>query len=146
MPAPISDPRTAQVVRYFETLTPASLDSGLAIYTDDARFKDPFNDVRGRAAIRVIFAHMFDTLTEPRFTVLTTITEGDQAFLTWDFSFKRQPTGTAMLIHGGTHLHFASDGRVTAHRDYWDAAEELYAKLPVLGALMRWLRGKLSAS
>lgn len=26
------------------------------------------------------------------------------------------------------------------HRDYWDAAEELYEKLPVLGDLMRWLR------
>jgi steroid delta-isomerase len=26
------------------------------------------------------------------------------------------------------------------HRDYWDAAEELYEKLPVLGALMRWLK------
>ena len=26
------------------------------------------------------------------------------------------------------------------HRDYWDAAEELYEKLPLLGALMRWLK------
>jgi hypothetical protein len=24
--------------------------------------------------------------------------------------------------------------------DYWDAAEELYEKLPVLGGLMRWLK------
>ena len=26
------------------------------------------------------------------------------------------------------------------HRDYWDAAEELYEKLPILGGLMRWLK------
>jgi hypothetical protein len=26
------------------------------------------------------------------------------------------------------------------HRDYWDAAEELYEKLPVVGSLMRWLK------
>jgi hypothetical protein len=26
------------------------------------------------------------------------------------------------------------------HRDYWDAAEELYEKLPVLGGLMRFLK------
>ncbi|MGO1254794.1 MAG: nuclear transport factor 2 family protein, partial [Alcaligenes aquatilis] len=31
-------------------------------------------------------------------------------------------------------------------RDYWDAAEELYAKLPLLGLLMRWLRRKVSSS
>jgi hypothetical protein len=29
---------------------------------------------------------------------------------------------------------------ITLHRDYWDAAEELYEKLPVLGGLMRWLK------
>ena len=45
-------------------------------------------------------------------------------------------------IHGGSHLRFAPDGRIAEHRDYWDAAEELYAKLPVIGALMRWLRAR----
>ena len=30
--------------------------------------------------------------------------------------------------------------RITLHRDYWDAAEELYEKLPLLGTLMRWLK------
>jgi hypothetical protein len=29
---------------------------------------------------------------------------------------------------------------VAYHRDYWDAAEELYEKLPVLGGLMRFLK------
>ena len=31
-------------------------------------------------------------------------------------------------------------GRITLHRDYWDAAEELYEKLPLVGGLMRWLK------
>jgi hypothetical protein len=35
---------------------------------------------------------------------------------------------------------FAPDGRVIRHRDYWDAAQELYEKMPVIGGLMRWLR------
>jgi hypothetical protein len=29
---------------------------------------------------------------------------------------------------------------VSEHRDYWDAAEELYEQIPVLGAVMRWLK------
>jgi len=33
---------------------------------------------------------------------------------------------------------------VTLHRDYWDAANELYAQLPLIGALMRWLRRQLA--
>ena len=37
-------------------------------------------------------------------------------------------------------LVFNEQGLVTMHRDYWDAAEELYEKLPLLGGLMRWLK------
>jgi hypothetical protein len=29
---------------------------------------------------------------------------------------------------------------VALHRDYWDAAEELYEKLPWVGGVMRWLK------
>jgi ketosteroid isomerase-like protein len=139
------DARTAQVIDAFETLTRDSLNKLLRCYADDARFKDPFNDVRGRDAIRSIFAHMFDTLIAPRFTVIEAITQGDQAVLTWDFTFGRRGAAAPMTIHGATHLRYADDGRITLHRDYWDAAEELYAKLPLLGALMRWLRRRLSA-
>lgn len=40
----------------------------------------------------------------------------------------------------GSHLHWDAEGRTVMHRDYWDAAEELYEKLPLLGGLMRWLK------
>ena len=49
-------------------------------------------------------------------------------------------------MHGATQLTFAPDGRVNLHRDYWDTAEELYAKLPLIGTLVRWLTRKLSAT
>ena len=82
------------------------------------------------------------TVDAPRFVVLDAIEQGSGAFLTWEFRFrmKRFDTATTQVIRGATHLRFAADGRVAMHRDYWDAAEELYEKLPVLGSLMRWLR------
>jgi hypothetical protein len=48
--------------------------------------------------------------------------------------------GEPWTIRGATHLRFAADGRIRYHRDYWDAAEELYAKLPVIGAMTRLLQ------
>jgi steroid Delta-isomerase len=144
--APVDrDPRTAAVAQFFETLSHASLAGLDRVYADDARFKDPFNDVQGIPAIRAVFEHMFATLIDPRFIVLEAVTEGDQAFLSWDFSFRRRSGDAPLRIHGATHLRFAADGRVSLHRDYWDAAQELYAKLPVLGALMRWLQKRLAA-
>lgn len=132
------DPRTQAVSAYFERLTPAELARLGEVYAPHASFKDPFNEVHGVDAIRAIFEHMYRALEAPRFVVTRAVSEGDDAFLTWDFHFVAR--GTALTVRGATHLRFAPDGRVAVHRDYWDAAEELYEKLPVLGALMRWLR------
>ena len=144
-PAPRhADARIQQLVHLYETLAPQDLlpQGRLAqIYRADARFKDPFNQVQGLPAITAIFEHMFRTLDNPRFQVLQVVAEGDDAFLTWDFSFGRpaQPGGR-LRIHGASHVKFAADGQIHTHRDYWDAAEELYEKLPWIGALMRWLK------
>jgi steroid Delta-isomerase len=128
---------------YFEGLTRADLARIDTIYTPDARFKDPFNEVQGTPAIARIFEHMFDTLDSPRFIVHQAVQDGAQCFLTWDFRVQR--AGGEMTIRGASFLLLAADGRIADHRDYWDAAEELYEKLPVLGALMRWLKRRLSA-
>ena len=60
----------------------------------------------------------------------------------WEFHFRfrRFDTVTTQVVRGGSHIRLAPDGRITEHRDYWDAAEELYEKLPGLGSLMRWLK------
>ncbi|WP_159911314.1 nuclear transport factor 2 family protein [Pantoea sp. 18069] len=144
MPLFSSDPRMAAVVTAYEALRPETVPALLALYSPQARFKDPFNEVQGRAAIGCVFQHMFDTLGAPRFIVGQAVSEGDAGFLTWEFLFERAG-GARMCIRGATHLHFAADGSVDLHRDYWDAAEELYAKLPVLGVVMRALQKKLAA-
>jgi steroid delta-isomerase len=132
---------------YFEKLSPASLPALNRYYAADARFKDPFNNVQGLSAIARIFEYMFTHLHQPRFVVTQRLVQGDQAFLLWDFyfHFKRGGAGRAQRIHGATHLRLNAQGLVLYHRDYWDAAEELYEKLPALGLLMRWLRRRLVA-
>ena len=132
-----------RLIDFYQTLTPEGVARFPEFYSNDAFFKDPFNDVQGLPAMQAIFQHMFDTLDAPRFEVRLAVTEGDDAFLTWDFTFQRRGSSQPWCIHGSTHLHFGPDGRVALHRDYWDAAEELYAKLPLLGALMRWLQRQL---
>jgi steroid delta-isomerase len=131
--------------RYFETLTPETVARMGDYYTPDAYFRDPFNEVTGLAKIEHIFANMWKSLDDPRFVIVNVVAQEDEAFLEWDFIFtvKRMRAKGAMTIHGVSHLRFAADGRVKHHRDYWDAASELYAKLPVVGGLMRWLARRM---
>ena len=129
------------VVRFFETISPDSVAQLSSIYTEEVFFKDPFNEVRGIAAVTAIFAHMFEQVDAPRFVITTSVLQDDQAFLTWDFLFRmKRFAREEQCIRGATHLRFDADGRVSLHRDYWDAAEELYEKLPLLGAVMRGLK------
>lgn len=143
-PEPARQSPALRLARFYETLTPAALDGLDQLYAPDARFKDPFNEVAGTAAIRRIFAHMFATTEAPRFEVTDRIEQGGQAMLGWTFHFALR--GRALTVRGVTHLRFDADGRVTLHRDYWDAAEELYEKLPVVGGLMRALKRRLSVT
>jgi steroid Delta-isomerase len=135
-----------RLIPWFESLTPQSLQRLGDFYAADARFKDPFNEVHGVAAITRIFEHMFVSLHGPRFVVTQQLVDGAQAFLVWEFRFrfKRGDTATEQVIRGGSHLTLDDDGRISDHRDYWDAAEELYEKLPGLGILMRWLKRQAS--
>ena len=130
---------------YFESITEATLPQLRNFYAPDAYFKDPFNEVRDVASIEHIFAEMYVSLHEPRFVVHSKVEQGDQAFLTWDFNFriKKYKPHVAQTIRGSSHLKFDEQGRVCYHRDYWDASEEIYEKLPIVGALMRFLKKRV---
>jgi hypothetical protein len=131
-----------RIAEAFQTLSPAGVEMLATLYAPQARFKDPFNDVQGLAEIQRIFRHMYVTLDNPRFLITGRIVQGEQCFLTWEFhfAFKRFQRGRAQCIVGSSHLVLDDEGRIVLHRDYWDAAEELYEKLPVVGRLMRWLK------
>jgi steroid delta-isomerase len=140
-------PRVRRTIDFFERLSPADIAQIPTHYTEDAFFKDPFNEVRGHAAIGRIFEHMFVALNGPRFVITDCVEQGEGCFLVWEFRFRMQrfDTQTEQVIRGGSHLKYAADGRIAWHRDYWDAAEELYEKLPGLGALMRWLKRRANS-
>jgi steroid Delta-isomerase len=133
--------RIDALVHYFETLSPDAVDALPQHYAPHCRFVDPFNDVCGVEHVAAIFRHMFEQLDAPRFVVHDRVAEGRRVLLTWDFEFRfrRWQRGEIQRIHGASLLSFDAAGLVAVHRDYWDAAE-LYAKLPLIGPLMRLLK------
>jgi len=141
-----ADPRVQRIVTGFEQLQRDDVERLATLYAADARFKDPFNEVQGVAAVQAVFAHMFVALNEPRFVVHDIICQGDQCFLSWDFRFRFKRFSTELqTVRGSSHLKLDAQGHITEHRDYWDAAEELYEKLPVVASVMRWLKRRANS-
>ena len=134
-------------VDFFETLSEASVERMNTVYAANVHFKDPFNEVNALPDVQRIFHHMYKTLERPRFVVTGQVVDGQQCFLTWNFEFHFRTYRPSVLqtIHGTSHLAFNEAGLVVYHRDYWDAAEELYEKLPLIGALMRWLKKRAAS-
>lgn len=135
------------LIDFYQTLTPQTLPRFAEFYSEDAWFKDPFNEVRGLPAIQRIFAHMFTQVGEPRFVVETVVADAGGAMLVWRFHYRARLWGksASQVMRGVSHLQFDAEGKVNYHRDYWDTAEELYMKLPGIGSLMRGMRRMLAA-
>jgi ketosteroid isomerase-like protein len=144
------DPALIAYCRFFERLTPADLDRLDAVFAPEARFQDPFNDVRGRDALRGVFARMFERCVDVRFEVHEALRDGDLALLHWTMRFRPAPPrgggtpGAEWALHGMSRIAFAADGRVIEHVDHWDTGAQLYARLPLIGPVVRWLQRKLA--
>ncbi|MEN2990129.1 nuclear transport factor 2 family protein [Tistrella sp. BH-R2-4] len=130
---------------FFETLSPATLDRIDALSVPDLRFVDPFNDVTGRERVRALLAHMFQTLDAPRFVVLHQACDGDIGLIRWRFTARRSGQAAGFTIEGMSEVRLAGDGRVIAHIDHWDAAGQIYERVPVLGFVLRRIRARLAA-
>jgi len=133
-------------IEFFEQLSRADLQRFERIFSEDVHFKDPFNDVRGPDALRRIFSHLFEQCAEPRFTVTDACGCDDRAYLRWDFHSGSRGGAEGLQLHGLSRVRFDAQGRVCEHIDYWDPAEQIYHRVPLLGWLLDRLRNRLSAS
>jgi steroid Delta-isomerase len=132
--------RARGYARFFETLTRDTVDDLDALCAPDIRFVDPFNDLRGLAAYRRVYAHMFAVLDQPVFVIENMAISGRTAYFKWTFS-ARTKGRRSLSIHlvGMTEAHYGPSGLVIEHIDHWDAAGQLYGRLPAIGWLFRWL-------
>ena len=139
----IEDP-FSRYKNYLETLTAAKV-SALPGYVSPAvLFSDPFHDVEGVAAMVGVFDRLFQTVSHVQFIVLDHAFDGQLVFFRWRLTGRL--SGKDWELEGVTHLTFDDAGLVLSHREYWDAAAQLYELFPVIGPLLRYFRGRIAGA
>lgn len=135
----------AAYARFWENLAEADLGRLDAVLAPDVRFRDPFNDVRGLDRVRAVFAKMFRLLQDVRIEVTDCAVSSDKpvCYMRWVFSYRLRRWPRAWRLEGVTEVHFDERGMVAAHLDHWDAASQVYEKMPAVGFLLRRLRRRL---
>lgn len=126
-------------IHAYESLTEENMDSLLLpLFSENAYFEDPFNQVVGRDRIQKIFQHMFNHTYSPRFVVMNYMLEEQTAFLRWEFYFLDSQFKEHRII-GVSKVVFDQKGLVLSHIDYWDTGKYIYQKIPVLKSIIRWV-------
>ena len=123
---------------FFEQMKREDLTRLPTFFAQQARFKDPFNDVYGIEAIRQVFHHMFETLTSSKFVIEEAVLDSGVAYIKWQFTGELK--AKSLKLVGVSRVVFDEVGFVSEHIDYWDASEQFYMKLPVIGSILRFIQ------
>ncbi len=129
---------------FFETVTPETLPELRRLCAPAIRFRDPFNDLTGIDSFMAVFEEMYATVEVPRFAVLHQAFSGQVCYLRWRFTGRLKGRKINFEIEGMTEVQFDAAGLVIAHIDHWDAAGQVYEKIPVLGSLLRFFRRRIA--
>lgn len=117
------------------------------IYSQDVCFSDPAHSLKGLESLRDYFAELYTNVEHISFDFAEPHTVGDPVCVQWVMRLRhpRLNRGAEVKVPGVSCLHFAADGRVDEHRDYFDLGVLLYEQLPLLGVLVRAVKRRFTA-
>ena len=136
----------AAYATYFGELSRARVGELEALAIADFYFEDPFNKITGCDRIIAMFDKMYDQVGEPKFEILS-VSWADKApvaILKWRFTGDGGRLGK-IDFPGMSEVTFNEQGLATRHVDYWDSGTYFYAKLPVLGRVINFIKTKMHA-
>ncbi|MFM7841669.1 MAG: nuclear transport factor 2 family protein [Nitrospira sp.] len=127
----------------FNSLTSANVALLDNLYASNVVFADPFHHIAGLPALRAYFLRQYEGVIRCTFTFEEQVVQRGTAMLTWTMHLEHARISKGETIHlpGASHIRFTD--KVTYHRDYFDAGEFLYERLPVVGGLIRAIKGRL---
>lgn len=115
------------------------------VYAEEVVFVDPLHRIEGVAALEQYFAASMRGMTACRFEFGRQIMGGREASLEWRMIYRhpRLRRGRELMLHGVSLLEF--DAKIHYHRDYYDAGQMLYEHIPVMGAVIAYLKRKIAS-
>ncbi|MGE0252088.1 MAG: nuclear transport factor 2 family protein [Dongiaceae bacterium] len=133
-------------IAYYEKLTPATIGDLRQLAAADMYFEDPFNKFTGVEKLIALYQKMYQVMDNPRFVILHSAASGNQAYIHWHMFYYLKGKKQEHKIDGISLAVFSEGGKLISHIDYWDAGQAVYAQIPVLGSIIRFIRRKLGAA
>lgn len=116
-------------------------------YAEDTHFLDPVVDLKGRAAVRKYYENLYRNVESIRFEFSNQVKQGNEQVSFWTMVLKAKSLngGKEIRVIGNSHFRFdPATGLALYHRDYFDMGEFIYERIPVVGGLIRYIKGKFA--
>ncbi len=120
-------------------------DSVQAVYASEAYFNDTIKEMNSNKRIAHYLAKSLEATETVRIEVLDVARSGVDYYFRWvmDIKFRNLNNGDWTQSEGMSQIRFNHEGKVLLHRDFWDAAGGLFVYMPVVGSLLKWIKGRL---
>ena len=120
-------------------------DSVRSVYSSEAYFNDTIKEIHTSEQIAYYLAESLGATETVRIEVMDVARSGVDYYFRWamDIKFRNMNNGAWTRSEGMSQIRFDREGKVLLHRDFWDAAGGLFAYMPVVGSLLKWIKGRL---
>lgn len=137
-------PALALFCREYQRLSGDKLQVLRDIYAPHIHFQDPSHQLHGIGDLVTYFEGLFSQVKHCQFDIEQVMEQEGEAFVRWQmrFAHPRLNGGADICVPGVSHLRFGA--QIEFHRDYFDLGAMLYEQVPVLGALVKTLKRRLS--
>ena len=134
-----------RLVEFYTSLSLDSVEKLDQFYSKDIVFIDPAHQLSGILALKSYFADLLQNTQECRFVINAVNQENNTFFLTWCMVYrhKRINRGREVSVEGISKI-VIEDDLITHHRDYFDLGIMIYEQLPIVGGLIRGVKGRLA--
>ena len=118
-------------------------------YDPNATFQDPIHQIKGVKAIETYYAGLYKNVESIRFEYKSTSEINNFVTLEWKM-YLRSPSlnsGREVTLDGVSLITFGGEqGKVIAHRDYFDMGEFIYERVPILGSAVSFIKNKMKGN
>ena len=148
-PPPGSEAEAAAIARFkdlWADMTPDRVrENAGKVYAGEAILYDTIVLHRGIDEIRPYLVKTAERAAGVRVSVLEVLRRENEFYLKWsmDIDWSSFKKGKTTRSFGISHLRFNADGEVILHFDFWDSTTGFFEHLPVLGAVIRWIKRRV---
>lgn len=117
------------------------------IYSKDVQFADPLHALTSLDQLQSYFERAFSGVHYCRFEFHSTLISRPRASFEWTMHYAHPKirNGRNIDVRGVSVIRFdeSANGKITVHQDYYDMGQMLYEQVPLLGRVVKALKGRV---